>query len=65
MSSCVLRGKTATAASGDEKTINTRVERGLHDTESTESQCRDNKQKGDNLENIKSIKNSNWNLMKS
>ena len=49
MSSCVLRGKTATAASGDEKTINTRVERGLHDTESTKSQYRDNKRKGDNL----------------
>ena len=55
MSSCVLRGKTATATSGDEKTIITRVERGLHDTESTESQYRDNKRKGDNLENIATI----------
>ena len=42
MSSRVLLGKTATATSGDEKTIITRVERGLHDTESTESQYRDN-----------------------
>lgn len=57
MSSRVLREKTATATSGDEKTINTRVERGLHNssTESTKSQYRDNKRKGDNLENIATV----------
>ena len=57
MSYRVLRGKTATATSGDEKTINTRVERGLHNssTESTKSQYRDNKRKGDNLENIATV----------
>ena len=57
MSSRVLREKTATATSGDEKTINTRAERGLHNssTESTKSQYRDNKRKGDNLENIATV----------